>query len=450
MQLNLKYLAVALLLYVFAIVYLSYGIERDDFFQTFSVYSIAFLVYLYCVRIRNDFSLKTWLWIAFILFVIPFFSIPPLSPDVYRFLWDGELVTLGIHTYSYTPNKLMENSKVVNSSEYLNFLYQHTTDLSKGNYTIYPTIHQVYFLIPAYLSDDFLSSLIILRLLMFATLILGVKYFLKISALLDISSRNSVLLFLNPILIIEVMGNLHFEGVMLAWLLPGIYYLMKNAWLKSSLFWAIAINIKLTPLILLPFLFRYLGLKLSLKFYTVTFTSTVGLLLIYMWPSVFLNFLQSLELYFDNFEFNAGIFYLTKWISSFFLTGNPTLVVGPILSVLAFISILWLAFYQPISSNFTLLNRMMWGYLIYLLLATTVHPWYVILPFGLAVFSANIGVMSWTLFIMLSYGFYSFDNSIWSYSLIALEYSLVILLLLFPRSKFQIKIRSLLKLESIQ
>ena len=450
MSTNLKYLAFALLLYIFALVYLSYGIQQEDFYQTFSVYTLAFIAYLYCIRVRNQFALKTWLWIALGLFIIPLFSTPPLSPDVYRFLWDGELVTLGIHPYSHTPNELMEVNHLVSSSQYMRFLYENSTELSKSNYTIYPTVHQLYFLIPAFLTNHFLTSLLILRLLMLGTLVFGVKYFIKILGLFKIPMQHAVLLILNPILLIEVMSNLHFEGIMLAWLLTGIYYLLKKEWLKSSLFWAVAINIKLTPLILLPFLLRYLGFKESLKFYLATFIFTIGLLLIYMWPSVFFNFLQSLELYFDNFEFNAGIFYLAKWIASFFINGNPTLIIGPALSVLAFISILFVAFYRPIYSGKALLNKMMWGYIIFLLLATTVHPWYVILPFGIAIFSANLGLLLWTLLIMLSYGFYAFESSVWSYSLIAIEYVFVILFFAFPKSRFQIKVRKLLKLVSIQ
>jgi|SRR5690554_375706 len=449
MQANLKYLAIALLLYVSALVYLNYGIQQDAFFQTFSVYAIAFIAYLYCIRVRYEYAVKTWTLVALVLFLIPFFSVPPLSPDIYRFLWDGELVTMGIHPYSFTPNELMEVNHAVNSSSYMQFLYENTTDLSKGNYTIYPTIHQLYFLLPAFLTDHFLISLWILRLMMLGTIIIGLKYFLKTLQLLNLPAQNIVLLILNPILIVEVMGNFHFEGIMLAWLIPGIYFLIKKECLKSSVFWAIAINIKLTPLILLPFLLRYLGFKESFKFYLATLFFSTGLLLIYMWPSVFLNFLQSLELYFDNFEFNAGIFYFVKWISSFFITGNPTLIVGPLLSILAFFGILFIAFYRPISSNKELLNRMMWGYIIYLMLATTVHPWYVILPFGIAVFSANLGVMLWTFLIMLSYGFYAFENPLWSYSLIGLEYTLVLLFLMFPNSKLQNKARTFLRIESI-
>ncbi|HLV41998.1 MAG TPA: polyprenol phosphomannose-dependent alpha 1,6 mannosyltransferase MptB [Brumimicrobium sp.] len=446
MQTSLKYLAFALILYFSALVYLNYGIEQTDFLQMFAVYIVAFTIYLYCIRMRQSITLKKWLWIALVLFLIPLIATPPLSPDIYRFLWDGELVTLGIHPYSFTPNELMKSEALVNSSEYMKFLYENTTDLSKDNYTIYPTVHQLYFLIPTVLTDHFMTSLIILRILMLGTLVFGLKYLIKILELFKIPEQHIVLLILNPILIIEVMGNLHFEGIMLAWLFPGIYFLMNKQWVKSSLFWAIAINIKLTPLILFPFVLRYLGFKESLKFYFLTTLFSVGLLSVYMWSTVFWNFMQSIELYFNNFEFNAGVFYLFKWLSSFIVKGNPTLIIGPALSIIALLMILFIALYRPIKNDKTLLNRMMWGYVIYLLMATTVHPWYIVLPLGLAVFSVNLGVIFWTLLIMLSYGFYTFDNKVWSYLLIAVEYILLFVLLVNPRSKLQNSMRNILRL----
>jgi hypothetical protein len=447
MQSNWKGLFGALVLYVIPLFLISYVAEQADFILSFTAYSVAFLAFLYFIRIRNDFSIQTWKNIAFVVFLIPLFSIPSLSPDVYRFLWDGELVTLGIHPYASIPNDLMQIDSRVYDSEYMNFLYAQITELSQKNYSIYPSVNQFYFLITALISDNLFVSLIVLRILMLLTLLVGVKYFFKILEILSIPINNSILLILNPILIIEVMGNFHFEGIMLSLLMIGIYYMLKHKWLKSSLFWAIGINIKLTPLILLPFLLRFRSFKVSLKFYIYTFIFSGGLLLIYLWPSLFWNFMQSIELYFDNFEFNAGVFYLIKWITSFIVEGNPTLIVGPALSIIAFLAILFIAIYKPINSNKEWLNRMMWGYVVYLLLATTVHPWYVILPLGLAVFSANLGVLFWSFLIMLSYGFYAFGQSSFGFVLIAVEYLILFYFLLFPKSFVLNKFRAVLRLD---
>lgn len=437
---------IAFFFYAFSLVWISYFVEQEQFLQMFGAYSLAFASFLYLFRNGEKLSVKQWKIAAFFLFMIPLFSQPALSPDVYRFLWDGELTTLGIHPYSAVPNELMQVNEQVRNSEYMNLLYANVTELSQVNYSIYPTINQFYFLISAYFSNDLLSSLIVLRVLMFGTLLVGANYLIKLLKLLSISIVSAVYLLLNPILIVEVMGNFHFEGVMLSWLFVGIYCMMKNKWLKSSLFWAIAINIKLTPLILLPFLFRYKGFKMSIKFYILTFLFSGVFLSIYLWPSMISNFMQSIELYFDNFEFNAGLFYISKWITSFFVEGNPTLIVGPALSIIAFISILFLAVYKPINTNKEWLNRMMWAYVIYLLLATTVHPWYIILPLGLAIFSANIGILVWSFLVFLSYGFYAFGGKQIGLSLIGIEYGVVIYCLLNPNAWLPRKIRKALRL----
>ncbi len=437
----------ALLLYIISLLLISYVAEQADFILSFSAYSLSFIAFLYFIRIRNDFSIKTWKRIAIVLFLIPLFSFPSLSPDVYRFLWDGELVTIGIHPYAAIPNELMQFDSRVYDSEYMNLLYTEITELSQRNYSIYPSVNQFYFLITALISDNLFVSLIVLRILMFLSLLLGAYYFFKTLDLLSISINNSVLLLLNPILIVEVMGNFHFEGIMLSWLMIGIYFMFKQQWFKSSLFWAIAINIKLTPLILLPFLLRFRSFKVSIRFYISTFFISGILLLIYLWPGLFWNFMQSIELYFDNFEFNAGLFYLVKWITSFFVDGNPTLIVGPALSIVAFLAIVFIALYKPINNKKEWLSRMMWGYVIYLMLATTVHPWYVILPLGLAAFSTNLAVLFWSYLIMLSYGFYAFGNATIGYSLIAIEYIIVIYLLLFPNNYFLRKSRLFLGLD---
>ncbi|WP_101332943.1 hypothetical protein [Brumimicrobium salinarum] len=443
-------LGLGLLVYLLAIAFIAYGLEQDDFGLFISAYGIAFSTYLVSMYHRYLLSLKQWKMIAFLLFLVPLFSLPSLSPDVYRFLWDGEITLLGIHPYAHSPNALVELQPSLISSEYLNFLYTHTTDLSKGNYTVYPTVHQVYFLIPTFLSDDLFVSLIILRVLMIFTMALGAIYFLKLLHLLQLPKHLSLLLFLNPILIIEVVGNLHFEGVVLAWLVIGIYFLIKKNVFKSALFWSIAINVKLTPLILLPFVLRFSKLKFTLYFYLSTFVLSVILLSIYMWPSVFLNFFQSIELYFVNFEFNGSVFSVFNWLADGFVEGNPTLIVGPITSLLAFVLILWLAFYKPIYAPKILLERMMWGYVIYLLFATTVHPWYVVLPLGLAVFSANLGVIMWSFLIMLSYGFYALGSSFWGTVLIAIEYLVLFFFLFYPSNGFSQMSKRFLKIDSIK
>jgi hypothetical protein len=75
----------------------------------------------------------------------------------------------------------------------------------------------------------------------------------------------------------------------------------------------------------------------------------------------------------------------------------------------------------------------MWLYVVYLIFATTVHPWYIILPFVFSVFSTNKGVLAWSFLIMLSYGFYHWESKWVSQLLIVSEYVLLAICLIFGK-----------------
>ena len=60
------------------------------------------------------------------------------------------------------------------------------------------------------------------------------------------------LVFLNPLLIIEGIGNLHGEGLMVCFTLISLVYLVQRRSLFGGLFMGIAIAIKLLPLLFIP------------------------------------------------------------------------------------------------------------------------------------------------------------------------------------------------------
>ena len=73
----------------------------------------------------------------------------------------------------------------------------------------------------------------------------------------------------------------------------------------------------------------------------------------------------------------------------------------------------------------------------YLLLSTTVHPWYLAIPLVLSVFTEMKYVIVWSVVVMLSYYAYSnpeYQENLW---LVALEYLTVFGIMLLDLKKSQ-------------
>ncbi|MGB1508072.1 MAG: polyprenol phosphomannose-dependent alpha 1,6 mannosyltransferase MptB, partial [Crocinitomicaceae bacterium] len=179
--------------------------------------------------------------IAILSQLICFFYLPNLSTDYYRFLWDGELLNSGINPYDFTPNEYALNAPGM--SDYMKSLHQGMGRLSASNYSCYPTINQLYFYLSTIATDTISSSVFVMRSLIFLTQLIGGWACLKILELLNKNPEKVLYLFLNPLLVIECSANLHFEGVMLSFILLSIYFMMKTKTFLANSFFALAIHI---------------------------------------------------------------------------------------------------------------------------------------------------------------------------------------------------------------
>lgn len=415
-----SWLGIVVIIYLYSIYFLSYQIDQASFHSIFFGFALAFLTFVICCKSYFKMKFKNWIWLIILANLIPLFSSPNLSPDVYRFIWDGDIMLQGINPFSYSPNDLV-SQECFQWTERLQKVYlEGMTDLSIKNFSVYPTLNQCYFYVCSFFTNDIFSFFIVMRLLMMGTHILGFLFIIKLLDLLSISRSRTLLIALNPLVIIELMGNFHFEGVMMSFLVIALYYVLKKQLFKSTLFWSFAVNIKLTPLLLLPFSWKYLGLKHSIKFYFLTFLFSIFLLLLIIWPALFHHFWESVKLYFSNFEFNSSGFRFLSWIFHERLGGQAIPVLGPILSMISLFLILLFAFFIPKKDAMNMFIWMLFAYVVYLLLSTTVHPWYIVVPLVISLFTKYNFVVLWSFLTTWSYELYSNDISLvgittWSY-----------------------------------
>jgi hypothetical protein len=406
-------------LFVLTLLSLSF-IDRQQHWVLFSVYLLCFTAFIGVIQ--NHKSTKELLILLGIIALGGLFFMPELSNDYNRFLWDGEWAIRGVNPYDHLPAELLRRSEYTQSS-YLHELYANMGELSQNNYSCYPPLTQVFFALAAFFSESSFGGIIVLRLLFIGILALALHIVIKFSEQNQVLGTSIWLLFLNPLFITEVYFNLHFEGMMIALLLIAFSFLLTQQLALGSLFFAAAVQIKLVPLLLLPFFWRFYGWKKALTIYAIVGLAVLMLFLPWIDLSNYGHFWQSLGLYFKVFEFNSFILYYYLEYGYWKLGWNATLFYGPRLARIAIQFIVVLALYGEFKTLEALFKRMTIAYFMYLLLSSTIHPWYILPLLMLSMYTNYMFPLVWSCTVFLSYTFYTNGNKASSNELILwLEY----------------------------
>ena len=403
------FVAFSILVFLLSLFLVNWQADRTNFAFIASFYTLSFAAYLVLIANRSVLSFKHFILIAGAAQLVSMIFQPYLSIDYYRFLWDGEITLAGYNPFDYTPRELYEQG-FTQGNTYLNNVYTGIGSMSQGNYSCYPPINQFYFILASAFTDSLFVNTLILKLSIVVTEIVGALYLRKVFLQLNINPSRMWLLYLNPLWIIECTGNVHFEGVMLSFIFIAFYFLLQKKKIIGSIFFAIAIQIKLIPLMLLPFFYRFLGFWKSAIFYLLTLTIVIGLGFIQLDSNNIENFGNSLRLYFQVFEFNSFIlhYYVQYGIAE---TGwNLTKTYGPQLSRIAMLLIVVLALYGQLTNWKILFKRMTFAFFAYLMLSSTLHPWYILPLFALSLFTNYSFPLFWSFLIFFSYIFYGYEG----------------------------------------
>jgi hypothetical protein len=416
----------------------AYDLNRADFIKLISLYTGIFFISFKLIQLeKNNFWFLVGVAVLFRLVFIA--ATPNLSQDFYRFIWDGQLIMNEINPYLSVPNDLKELTTSLEFTQQK--LIQGMGSLSAGNFTSYPPVNQLLFAISAILGGkSILGSVVVMRCFIILA-DLGALYFgRKLLLKLKLPTHQIFWFILNPFIIIELTGNLHFEGVMLFFLLWSIYLLHQKKWVWSAILLGISVSVKLLPLLFLPLLWNYfvksrktensdipgLNFKKLLGYYFIVGLTVIASFLPFISSEFISNFSASIALWFQKFEFNASIYYIIRWIG-FQLKGyNIIGTAGKILPLIVILILAGLAFFRRNNSTQKLIGTMLLGVSVYFFLSTTVHPWYIATPLLLSVFTKFRFALVWSFLVMLSYSAYTINGFQENYWLIAVEYILVI------------------------
>ena len=400
-------------------------VPRENFGLTILLFSLAFGgmlgSYLLSEKVVN---FKKLLLLGILLRGCLFFFEPNWSEDGARFLWDGELLRQGQNPYGLTPTQVLEQQVEGNGLNAKLF-----AELNSPNYySVYPPINQALFWIGAWVGQGSIAQGYFALRCMLLLGEIGVFYLLwSLLARFELPQKQILLYWFNPLVIVEIVGNLHFEGVVLLFLLASILGLSRQKLGWSGTFWGLAVGMKLLPFLLAPTFFFWKGVRTSPRFWGVA----LGTLFLSFLPLVYLNswenFLQSLQLYQGKFEFNASLYYLFRAVG-YELAGYNTIwyltKVGMGCTLFGAVLISWK---RSNVSLFEIPDVWVQLYLLYFLMQPVVHPWYLLPGLGLSLLTGKWTFILWSFGAIFSYQAYS-QNPVQEQPLfLGLEYGLVLL-----------------------
>jgi len=355
-----------------------------------------------------------------------FISVPLHSDDYFRFFWDGHLVLHDIDPYAFTPTQLLEMEFF---PLLLEPIYQ---ELNSPNYfSVYPITNQIFFTTAAWLGGSSILGFVVwLRVALILADLLGIWALCQLLKAFKMDANHALLYAVNPLILLEITGNLHFEGLMLTFIFLGIWALTKRKYFSAGGGIGMAISIKLTPLIILPMVLKYLKLKDFIVFISaLILICALFFLPIFAWSNVG-NFISSLQLYYGKFEFNASIHYLIRELGYIVKGYNVIGSTSFLLSLMVFLIICYLAWSVKIDRVQVLIQLAIAAYFVYLLMGMVVHPWYIIPLIGLGVLGNKYSPLIWSYLIYISYYAYSVEPYEENFILLLIQYIGLLLMII--------------------
>lgn len=204
-------------------------------------------VWLILTQPINRLTFPLILAVAIVCRIVPLFAEPYLSSDIYRYVWDGIVQHAHISPYRYVPG-----------DAHLAFLRAPHQDIfdniNRRDYarTIYPPAAQLLFYLVTLISP----TVIFMKTVM--VFFEGVTMYALVTLLKELGLRReqSLLYAWCPLLIWEIAGSGHLDSAAMAFIALALLARYRRQPIATGIFLAIAVLLKLYPLVLFPALYR--------------------------------------------------------------------------------------------------------------------------------------------------------------------------------------------------
>lgn len=330
------------------------------------IQAISFVLIMVSFLFLNTLSTITSKRLAIL---IPFlYLISPASDDINRYIWEGQMLLEGINPYLSSPSS-------ADLIQYRDDLFW--PNINHKNLTAaYPPIVQWVFASVLSIGASPYWSIKILMLVFFLMSSLGIW---KALHHMKMKQHRILLWAANPFALVFLVGEAHFDIMMICALVWAFYYQIKSKYVASALLLGFSICIKYFSLFTLP-LFWNKNWKWANLLFIIPFTSLLS------YDGIF----QSLKTFGNDYRFNSFAYSIVEGFSGQF---GLFCVLGILAIVLAFHTAT-----EPVLNQ-----NIMYCTLALTAFLPTIHPWYLCLSIPWLVFYPlkSLWVLQLTLFIGL-------------------------------------------------
>lgn len=386
-----------------SLILFGYFLERPKFHLFYALLLGSFGAYYFISRQKLDFKLLFGLGLIFRLILL--FATPELSDDFYRFIWDGALMVEGENPFLYLPTEVLGKQLIEGQ-----FLELFPLLNSPNYYTVYPTIIQLINVVSVFVGQSVFGSMLVMKLIFLGSELASFYFLRKLLVYYQKDENRVFWYWLCPLIVLEFVGNLHHEAIMLTFVLGAIYYLKQSKTGLSAIFLGLAIFTKLTPLLFVPFFVFSLSQKESFKYTLILVMSLVIMFLPMGYQEGYLFLFKSIQLYFGSFEFNSSLYYLSTYVE-WVLIDFKWIYKGIVMLSMGVFLLFWFQKKKDVSRGIAFI------YLVYVLSAQSVHPWYILPLFPLFILNA-VPKYYWVWMILIpltymTYMFVPYQQQIW-------------------------------------
>ncbi len=317
-----------------------------------------FAIVSYVISLTIKISFKRTIIFAIVFQAITLLSFPILSTDIFSYIFSERVST--VHN---------ENIWKVKPAAFPDDQFGVLADW-KDTTSVYGGLHYLLYLPPAHIGQDNLLLLTILYKLIPAIFAFGTMYVLYLLLRTHESivvERGLRLVFWNPLFILEILGSGHNDSMMIFLALLSYYFYKRKLWLLAGIVLALAVQVKLIPIVLFFFcLLALIRIKSSLAalIYLAGFVSINALAFSFMQVNI-IDFIARVA-------YNGGVYWqsLPNLLHTFYPGGVVIIPVLFFVWLLFFIVVQWRNQTDPMYSYAVVL-------LVYLLFVSAAYwNWY--------------------------------------------------------------------------